>query len=203
MALKKSKKKARSKVKAKTKSKTKSKTRVKTKKKAKVKTTVKKKTVKAKPKAKKTKPKIKKGTAKKTVKSAKKKTAQKKTSKRLSTREKAVQRIRETLVNQREQLISDAESALQNELPGQILFPDMGDQASAEIDRNFMLRLKGREQKLITKIEDVLEAIDEGSYGICESCGSRIEVKRLEARPVTSMCIECKTEQEEEERLRE
>lgn len=141
--------------------------------------------------------------AKKTVKPAVSKIVKKKSSKKLSSRDKAIQRIREMLVKQREQLISDAEEALQNELPGQILFPDMGDQASAEIDRNFMLRLKGREQKLITKIESVLESIDEGRYGTCDTCGAEIEVKRLEARPVTNMCIECKTEQEEEERLRE
>lgn len=130
------------------------------------------------------------------------KSSNKNTDKGLSPREKKIQGIRKKLVTQREQLLSEAESAL-NELPGQILFPDMGDQASAEIDRNFMLRLRGREQKLLKKIENVLESIENDTYGICESCGREIEIKRLEARPVTSMCIECKTEQEEEEKLRE
>ena len=64
-----------------------------------------------------------------------------------------------------------------------------------------MLRLRGREQKLIKKIEEAVERIDTYVYGICDSCGEEIEISRLEARPVTTMCIDCKTEQEEEERL--
>jgi len=133
----------------------------------------------------------------------KKKAASRSSGPKMSAREKKIQKIKERLIQQKEQLLSDAESALNNDLQGQILFPDMGDQASAEIDRNFMLRLKGREQKLLNKIEGVLETIEAGTYGICEACGNEISIKRLEARPVTTMCIECKTEQEEEERLRE
>jgi DnaK suppressor protein len=88
-------------------------------------------------------------------------------------------------------------------LPDETLFPELGDQASAEIDRNFTLRLRDRERKLLKKIEEALEQIDSGTYGICEICGQEISLKRLEARPVTTMCIDCKTEQEEEEKLRE
>ncbi|UCG77651.1 MAG: TraR/DksA C4-type zinc finger protein [Nitrospirota bacterium] len=200
MAVKKKSKAKKSKQKKTAKKKVTSKKTVKKKKVAKAKKTVKKA-------AKKTAKKKAKTTSKRTAKSAKPspavKTVKKKTTKRSTARDKKIDVIRERLVDQRNQLISDAEAALANELPGQILFPDLGDQASAEIDRNFMLRLKGREQKLLTKIEGVLEAIDSGEYGICESCGADIGIKRLEARPVTSMCIECKTEQEEEERLRE
>lgn len=119
----------------------------------------------------------------------------------LSTRDKKILDIRKKLVEQRKALLSEAEEAL-NALPGQTIFPDLGDQASAEIDRNFMLRLRGREQKLLKKIEAAIEKIDTGTFGICEVCGQEIDIKRLEARPVTTMCIECKTEQEEEEKLR-
>lgn len=122
--------------------------------------------------------------------------------KNLSVREKKILDIRKKLVEQRKSLLSEAEEAL-NALPGQAIFPDLGDQASAEIDRNFMLRLRGREQKLLKKIEAAIEKIDNGIFGICEVCGQEIDIKRLEARPVTTMCIECKTEQEEEEKLRE
>lgn len=122
--------------------------------------------------------------------------------KNLSVREKKILDIRKKLVEQRKSLLSEAEEAL-NALPGQAIFPDLGDQASAEIDRNFMLRLRGREQKLLKKIEAAIEKIDNGTFGICEVCGQEIDIKRLEARPVTTMCIECKTEQEEEEKLRE
>lgn len=144
----------------------------------------------------------KKKTSPKNISSAPLKTVARKKKKTSSLRNKKVMLIRDRLLDQKNQLLSEAESAL-GQLPGQILFPDMGDQASAEIDRNFMLRLRGREQKLLKKIDGVLESIDSGSYGICEACGAEIGIERLEARPVTSLCIECKTEQEEEERLRE
>jgi len=121
---------------------------------------------------------------------------------KLSAREEHIQRIRLKLLQQRETLLNEAESAL-NELPGQTLFPDLGDQATAETDRNFMLRLRGREQRLLKKIDEAIERIDSGVFGICDDCGNEIDLKRLEARPVTTMCIECKTLQEEEEKLRE
>jgi DnaK suppressor protein len=121
---------------------------------------------------------------------------------KLSPREEKIQHIKLKLLKQREALLNEAESAL-NELPGQTIFPDLGDQATAETDRNFMLRLRGREQRLLKKIDEAIDRIDSGIFGICDDCGSEIDVKRLEARPVTTMCIECKTLQEEEERLRE
>ena len=75
----------------------------------------------------------------------------------------------------------------QNQLPESI------DRAAMASDRNFYIHLKSREGKLIQKIEKALDRIEEGSYGICETCGEDISFKRLEARPVTEKCIECKT----------
>jgi RNA polymerase-binding transcription factor len=80
-------------------------------------------------------------------------------------------------------------------------FPDPTDRASLESDRNFLLRIKDRERKLITKVKEALDRIDNGTFGICESCGRPISEKRLIARPVTTLCIECKTEGENQERL--
>jgi DnaK suppressor protein len=130
------------------------------------------------------------------------KASKNKPSAKMSLREKKIQDIRKNLLMQRKELLVGAMEAL-NELPGQTVFPDLGDQATAEIDRNFMLRLKGREQKLLKKIEEALDRIDHGVFGICDKCGQEINVRRLEARPVTTMCIECKTLQEEEEKLME
>ncbi len=84
----------------------------------------------------------------------------------------------------------------------QVAFPDPTDQASAETDLNFDLRIKDRERRLIKKINQALERIKAGEFGICESCGGDISIKRLQARPVTTLCIECKTAQEQEERTR-
>ena len=121
---------------------------------------------------------------------------------KLTPREKKIREIKKNLVSQKKALLAGALEAL-NELPGPTVFPDLGDQATAEIDRNFMLRLRGRERKLLKKIEEAIERIDQGVFGICDKCGLEIDVRRLEARPVTTMCIECKILQEEEEKLRE
>ncbi len=75
-------------------------------------------------------------------------------------------------------------------------FPDPTDRASLESDRNFMLRIRDRESKLIKKIKKALDRIENGTFGICETCGGEISIKRLKARPVTTQCIECKTKEE-------
>jgi DnaK suppressor protein len=145
---------------------------------------------------------------KQVVKEAKKPITKSKASKpkatkpKMNTREKKIQEIRKKLVAQKKALLAGALEAL-NELPGQTVFADLGDQATAEIDRNFMLRLKGRERKLLKKIEEAIERMEQGVFGICDKCGLEINIKRLEARPVTTMCIECKTLQEEEEKMME
>lgn len=78
--------------------------------------------------------------------------------------------------------------------------PDEIDLASSETDQSMNLRLRDRERILLKKIERTLEKIEEGEFGICESCGEEISVKRLEARPVTDLCIRCKEEQERVEK---
>lgn len=79
-------------------------------------------------------------------------------------------------------------------------FPDPTDRASMESNRNSVLRIRDRERKLIFKIQEALQRLDNGEYGICESCGEEIGIERLKARPVTTLCIDCKSTQEIEER---
>ncbi len=81
-------------------------------------------------------------------------------------------------------------------------FPDIADQAAAETDLNFDIRIKSRELKLIHKIDETLHRLHEGNFGICENCGGDISIKRLQARPVTTLCIDCKNEQEQAEKTR-
>ncbi len=78
-------------------------------------------------------------------------------------------------------------------------FPDPTDRALLESNRNFTLRLRDRERKLLGKIKEAMKRIESGNFGVCESCGGDIEEKRLIARPVTSLCIDCKTVAEEAE----
>lgn len=112
--------------------------------------------------------------------------------------------IKKKLLKQRTELLTEAEHTLNNKISTEKeSFPDPTDQAVAELDNNFLLRLRGREQKLLKKIDEAIARIDGGNYGVCEACGEQIGMKRLEARPVTTLCIECKTRQEEEEKLQE
>ncbi|OGQ07980.1 MAG: RNA polymerase-binding protein DksA [Deltaproteobacteria bacterium RIFCSPLOWO2_12_FULL_40_28] len=78
--------------------------------------------------------------------------------------------------------------------------PDEVDLASSEADQSMNLRLRDRERVLLKKIDKALKKIEDGEYGICESCSEEIGVKRLEARPVTDLCIRCKEEQEQMEK---
>ncbi|MBF0281646.1 MAG: RNA polymerase-binding protein DksA [Zetaproteobacteria bacterium] len=82
----------------------------------------------------------------------------------------------------------------------QATYPDPTDQASAEADRNFDLRIKDRERHLVRKIDQALNRIKAGEFGECEDCGGDIGQKRLQARPVTTLCIDCKMEQEQAEK---
>jgi DnaK suppressor protein len=81
-------------------------------------------------------------------------------------------------------------------------FPDPNDRATQESDRSFELRIRDRERRLINKIKEALERINEDTFGICEMCGEDISEARLKARPVTTLCIDCKIEQEKREKLR-
>lgn len=78
--------------------------------------------------------------------------------------------------------------------------PDFVDKATLEADRNFRLRMRDRENKLIRKIEQSLTRIDDGTFGICDLCGEEISMKRLKARPVTTFCIACKNSMEAREK---
>ena len=79
---------------------------------------------------------------------------------------------------------------------------DKTDQASIASDLRSTLRIRERETNLIGKIRDALEMLEDGTFGICEECGEEIPLKRLMARPVTTLCIECKKKQETEEKKR-
>ena len=111
------------------------------------------------------------------------------------------EKVREILQQQKKEIISGAEKVLQSKVEKGIqLFPDPSDLASLEESQGFSYRLKEREKKLLRKIDEALERIETGSFGVCERCGEEIEEKRLLARPVTTFCISCKTLLEEEER---
>jgi len=104
------------------------------------------------------------------------------------------------LLNQRiDELRSEAGKTVET-MDHDETFPDPSDRATMESNRNSMLLIRDRERKLIFKIQEALQRLDNGEYGICEECGAEIGIERLKARPVTTLCIECKSSQEIAER---
>ncbi|PIE58294.1 MAG: RNA polymerase-binding protein DksA [Desulfobulbus propionicus] len=97
-------------------------------------------------------------------------------------------------------ITSDVEKTLTEMTSQTEQIPDPNDRASVESDRNFELRIRGRERRLMDKIDEALARIEDGSYGICADCGEEIAIKRLQARPVAKFCIDCKTQQEKREK---
>jgi len=110
--------------------------------------------------------------------------------------EKRLEFFRSLLNEQMKELIEEAAKTVNDMTVTEGEFPDPTDRASWESDRNFLLKIRERERKLITKIGEALARLEEGAFGICERCGEEISEKRLEARPVTTLCIKCKEEQE-------
>jgi DnaK suppressor protein len=100
------------------------------------------------------------------------------------------------------ELLSEAGKTVTEMTNGKENYPDPNDRASLESDRNFELRIRDRERKLIMKMQEAIKRIDDGVFGICEVCGGPISEKRLIARPVTTLCIDCKTKQEKMEKLK-
>jgi len=111
-------------------------------------------------------------------------------------KKKDIEYFRKLLNNQLDELLDQAGDTVSDMTEHSDNFPDPTDRASLEADRNFMLRIRDRESKLIKKIKKALARIDNDTFGICESCGENISAKRIKARPVTTQCIECKTKEE-------
>jgi DnaK suppressor protein len=114
--------------------------------------------------------------------------------------DKQLKKFKAQLDDMKGKIMSDVEQTLSEMTTQTGNIPDPNDRATVESDRNFELRIRDRERKLMNKIDEALERIEDGSYGVCEGCGEEISVKRLEARPVAKYCIDCKTRQEQRER---
>ena len=110
--------------------------------------------------------------------------------------------FREFLKKKLEETLRTGDTTLEEMTEADEVFADPADRATAESDRAFTLRLRDRDLKMAKKIQSALRRIDEGSYGICDDCGEEIGIARLKARPVTTLCIECKNRQEDEEKYR-
>jgi len=111
-------------------------------------------------------------------------------------------KYRKKLTGMLEELEAKASGSVENLNAANDYFPDPTDRATAESDRNFDLRVQDRERKLIKKVKQALERVEEGEFGSCEDCGETIGKTRLEARPMTTLCIDCKIQREQKEKAR-
>ena len=113
-----------------------------------------------------------------------------------------LEKFRAILQERQRDLMRQAQNTLKTDME---LSPDDRfdevDQASSEYMQAFSFRLRGREKFLMEKIELALRKIDLGTYGVCEECEEMISLKRLQARPETPLCIQCKEAQEKEEKV--
>ena len=116
--------------------------------------------------------------------------------------DKKKKHYRELLIERLNRLLTEANSTVRGITKLKHESPDLLDQASLEAHRNFTLRKKQREGKLIREIEYALRRVDEGTFGLCDLCGDDIPEKRLEVYPMTTLCIQCQSEQETKERVR-
>ena len=114
-------------------------------------------------------------------------------------KKKDVEYFRKFLAERLEELLEHANDTVSGMIAPKENVPDPTDRASLEADRNFMLRIRDRENKLIKKIRKAMDRIENDTFGVCEKCGEDISL-RLKARPVTSQCIGCKTKEETVER---
>lgn len=112
-----------------------------------------------------------------------------------------LERFRKLLEEKRDDIIKKAKETLEEDMTLDTNdLPDEMDLASSEYLQSFTFRLRGREKLFLDKITKALERIDDNSFGVCEECGDEISVKRLEARPETTLCIRCKEDQERAEK---
>ncbi len=114
--------------------------------------------------------------------------------------EKQLDHFRQILDSLKQELMEDIEQTVHTMQDEATVFADPNDRASQESDIALELRNRDRERKLIKKIDKTLDRIREGEYGYCDSCGVEIGLKRLEARPTATLCIDCKTLEEMRER---
>ena len=108
--------------------------------------------------------------------------------------------FKQKLLSWRTELLDGSSDTIQSMQEDNLQKPDLTDRAAAETDHALELRTRDRERKLISKINEALEKVDDGSYGYCEDTGEPISISRLEARPVATLSLEAQERHERKER---
>src|SRR6476620_11414297 len=115
---------------------------------------------------------------------------------------KTLSKYKKLLVEEKQRILNNSKNALKNELA--LSTDDLADEtdlAASEVNQNLVFKLRDRERQLLSKIDEALARMDDGSFGTCQECEEPIEPRRLEARPVSTLCIACKEKQEHREKI--
>ena len=116
-------------------------------------------------------------------------------------KKKELKRFREILEEKKDEILRNAKKTLNEDMMLDVDdLPDEMDLASSEYLQSFQFRLRGREKTFLKKIDHAMAKIEAGTFGVCEECEEPISMKRLEARPETTLCIRCKEDQERTEK---
>jgi DnaK suppressor protein len=117
----------------------------------------------------------------------------------MSIRKEKLESLRRGLNARRETLVDELRQATANFIADDVAYSDSIDQASADADKTILLQMKNRDRNILWQIDQALRRMDSGDYGDCEQCGDDISEARLKAFPLTTLCIDCKSELESEE----
>ena len=109
---------------------------------------------------------------------------------------KDIQLFRDMLNCMSEEILQKGQATIDDMNESVEVYADPADRATAESDRALTLLLRDRERKLIKKIQQAITRIDDGTFGACFECGEDISIARLKARPMTTLCVDCKSKQE-------
>jgi len=115
---------------------------------------------------------------------------------------KLLSKYKKLLLEEKQRIMNNSKNAVKHELtvsPDDL--SDETDLAASEVNQNLIFKLRDRERQLLGKIDEALARMDQGVFGACEECEEDIEPRRLEARPVSTMCIACKERQEHREKI--
>ena len=114
---------------------------------------------------------------------------------------KSLTKFKKLLLEEKQKIMNNSRKNLDDIKVDVDDLPDETDLAASEVSQTLAFKLRDRERLLLTKIDDALAKIDEGTFGTCEDCEEPIESRRLEARPVSTLCISCKEREEHREKV--
>lgn len=114
---------------------------------------------------------------------------------------KTLSKFKKLLLDEKQRVLNSARKDLEDIKVDVDDLPDETDMAASEINQTLAFKLRDRERLLLGKIDEALLKIEEGTFGTCESCEEPIEIRRLEARPVSTLCINCKEHKEHRKKI--